>query len=261
MACLCLAALPGSMTFVGSPPAAPAAASALPRPALSSRLGCATWSARVRLAEPLVCMRAQRPGNGTAPQVRTRRESSFGSSSGSRLDAMRARAGVLRQQVYKQQQELNDLEQEIEKAVLRTQRIGSARARPSRGPIQKLTRTLDRSLTQGFAGRWVRTFAKSVDMLGRKLGRVRAKEGPNNARWQSVGQYVQSQTVTATRIVGALVKNPTRLNQLLDPEVPSLLPHMPAILARLDKVLRLSVCICVCVWACMHALQNTASRE
>jgi hypothetical protein len=215
----------------------------------------------VRLAEPLVCMRAQRPGNGTAPHVRPRRESSFGSSSGSRLDAMRARAGVLRQQLYKQQQELKDLEQEIEKAVARTQRIGSARVRASRGPIQSFTRTLDRSLTQGFAGRWVRTFAKSVDMLGRKLGRVRAKEGPNNAQWQSVGQYVQSQTVTATRIVGALVKEPRRLNQLLDPEVPSLLPHMPAILARLDKVLRLSVCICVCAWACVHAPQNTASRE
>jgi hypothetical protein len=212
---LFLAAVPESTTFVGIPASA----------AAGGRVRAE------RLFAPLVCMYAQRY-NSSASQFRPRRTN----DGTSKLDAMRARAGVLRTRIRTQQEELQDLEQAIEKMTMRTQRIGSARVRASRGPFQSFTRTLDRSLTRGFASRWVRTFTDSVAMLRRKLGRVRDREGPNNAQWRSVGQYAVSQTVTATRIVGALVKEPRRLSQLLDPAVPSLIPHMPAILARLDKL-------------------------
>jgi hypothetical protein len=211
-ACLFLATVPESTTFVGIP---------------------ASAAARGRVAAPLVCVHAQRYNSSIAASQFRPRRTSDGTS---KLDAMRARAGVLRTRIRTQQEELQDLEQTIEKMTMRTQRIGSSRMRASRGPVQSFTRTLDRSLTRGLASRWVRTFTDSVAVLIRKLRRVRDREGPNNAQWRSVGQYAVSQTVTATRIVGALVKEPRRLSQLLDPAVPSLIPHMPAILARLDKL-------------------------
>jgi hypothetical protein len=68
------------------------------------------------------------------------------------------------------------------------------------------------------------------------LWRVQNKIGPNNKKWESVGEYISSQTLTGVRIVGDLVQHPTRLKRLVDPDTPTLVPHVPAILARLDKL-------------------------
>jgi len=72
--------------------------------------------------------------------------------------------------------------------------------------------------------------------LRRKLNRVQNKIGPKNKKYKSVQQYIDLQTKTGARIIGDLVSNPNRLLQLADPNTPSLMPHIPAIYARLDQL-------------------------
>ena len=59
---------------------------------------------------------------------------------------------------------------------------------------------------------------------------------PANMKWTSVGDYVAAQTRTGARIVSSIVQDPVRLKQLADPMSPALIPHVPAILARLDRL-------------------------
>ena len=126
------------------------------------------------------------------------------------LDAMRARAGVLRTSILKQQLELQHLERQI---------ICCSQSTPS-----LFNRTLS-------------TFLASSNVLLRKLKRVQQKTGLKNQKWNSVGDYVTHQTATAGRIVSHLVfRNPHELKYLVDQETPTLLPHVPAILARLDRL-------------------------
>jgi hypothetical protein len=148
----------------------------------------------------------------------------------SKVDAMRAQAGVLRTKILKQQQDLEKLEREIEEACSRD----DGRQLPA--PIKSLTQTLDRTITKGVLVRAIGTFVESVNLLLRKLDRVRQRRGPENERWSSVGNFLEAQAGTGIRIVGALAKDPTRLKQLADPYVPSLVPHAPAIIARLDRL-------------------------
>ena len=133
------------------------------------------------------------------------------------LDAMRARAGLLRTSILKQQVELQKLEREIICC--------------SQG--QDYSEQKDQSLQ---LQRMFTTFIYSTNVLLRKLSRVQGKIGPSNQQWRSVGDYVVSQTATGARIVGGLVQNPQRLKYFVDPETPTLVPHVPAILARLDKL-------------------------
>jgi hypothetical protein len=51
-----------------------------------------------------------------------------------------------------------------------------------------------------------------------------------------VEQYVASQTVTGARILGGLLQKPDSLKHLADPNTAYLMPHIPAIYARLDKL-------------------------
>jgi len=150
----------------------------------------------------------------------------------SQLDEMRAQAGVLRTKILKQQQELRVLEAAIEEA--------RSRSRPSAElpePIKTFTSTLNRTPTLTVLGRALDTFVASVNVLRRKLERVRSMRGPENRRWAgSVGRYLEAQTLTGMRIVGTLAQHPEQLRQLADPDVPSLAPHFPAILARLDRL-------------------------
>ena len=46
----------------------------------------------------------------------------------------------------------------------------------------------------------------SFNLLLRKLDRVRERRGPENARWESVGAYMQAQTATSIRIAGMLLR-------------------------------------------------------
>ncbi|KAL7441173.1 hypothetical protein ACHAXM_007667 [Skeletonema potamos] len=86
------------------------------------------------------------------------------------------------------------------------------------------------------AKKFVNTFGESTSVLLRKLERVSTRTGKNNRDYKSVSDFVVQETAAGVRIVGNLLANPSQLTQLIDPETPTLVPHVPAILARLDKL-------------------------
>mmetsp|Transcript_37759 Transcript_37759/g.79628 ORF Transcript_37759/g.79628 Transcript_37759/m.79628 type:complete len:668 (+) Transcript_37759:142-2145(+) len=86
------------------------------------------------------------------------------------------------------------------------------------------------------AKKFVNTFGESTSVLLRKLDRVSSKSGPNNRDYASVTDFVVQETAAGVRIVGNLLSNPSQLSQLVDPDTPALVPHVPAILARLDRL-------------------------
>jgi len=51
-----------------------------------------------------------------------------------------------------------------------------------------------------------------------------------------VADFVVREGAAGVRIVGNLLSDPSQLQQLIDPSTPTLVPHVPAILARLDKL-------------------------
>jgi hypothetical protein len=139
-------------------------------------------------------------------------------------DAMIARAAVLRQSMLKQQVELQQLERDI-------LCISSTASTESNAflnhPLEFVARTAYQARD---------TFSQSTDVLRRKMDRVRQRVGPNNQKYDSVNQYVASQTVTGARILGDLARNPDRLKHLVDRNTATLMPHLPAIYSRLDKL-------------------------
>lgn len=86
------------------------------------------------------------------------------------------------------------------------------------------------------AAKFVNTFGESTSVLMRKLDRVSAKSGPSNRGYASVTDFVVQETAAGVRIVGNLLSDPSTLIQLVDPDTPTLVPHVPAILARLDRL-------------------------
>jgi len=86
------------------------------------------------------------------------------------------------------------------------------------------------------AKKFSNTFGESTSVLLRKLDRVSTRSGKNNRDYKSVSDFVVQETAAGVRIVGNLLSNPSQLTQLIDPETPSLMPHVPAILARLDRL-------------------------
>jgi hypothetical protein len=141
----------------------------------------------------------------------------------SNVDAMRARAGLLRNSILKQQLELQQLDREI---------ICCSQGQDCNSYGQQSNTDQTNLQLQQV----VQTFIYSTNVLIRKLSRVKGKIGPANQQWNNVGDYVASQTRTGARIVRGLVENPERLKYFVDPETPTLVPHVPAILARLDKL-------------------------
>ena len=134
------------------------------------------------------------------------------------LDAMRARAGVLRTNILRQQIELQRLERQI---------VCCMHSQTSQPPLlsssvwHQTNILYNQSLT---------TFRSSSNVLLRKLRRVETKSGPQNQKWDGkVQDYVTHQAKTAGRIVSNLVfSNPHQLKHLVDPETPTLLPHVPS---------------------------------
>ncbi|KAL9180968.1 hypothetical protein ACHAXT_009773 [Thalassiosira profunda] len=86
------------------------------------------------------------------------------------------------------------------------------------------------------ARKFVNTFGESTLVLLRKLDRVSSRSGANNRDYASVTDFVALETAAGVRIVGNLLSNPSQLSQLVDPDTPTLVPHVPAILARLDRL-------------------------
>ncbi|KAL3769505.1 hypothetical protein ACHAW5_001238 [Stephanodiscus triporus] len=84
--------------------------------------------------------------------------------------------------------------------------------------------------------RFLNTLGESTSVLLRKLDRVSSREGASNRDYTSLTDFVVQETAAGVRIVRNLLSNPSQLSQLVDPDTPTLVPHVPAILARLDRL-------------------------
>ena len=174
---------------------------------------------------PHACMRAKRIASSESDKSLERTKKLTNN-----LDELRAQAGVLRTSIFRQQQELaakqeelEAVERRLEAALQSSRRIMSMQTRGERTPLQSLTITLDRTLTNGVFTRTINTFLKSYDvlqvsllknvcvyiyvptvilvpvnrcMLQRKLLRVEARQGKSNRNWNSVTEYVAAQSIT-----------------------------------------------------------------
>mmetsp|Transcript_7431 Transcript_7431/g.8499 ORF Transcript_7431/g.8499 Transcript_7431/m.8499 type:complete len:474 (-) Transcript_7431:88-1509(-) len=136
-----------------------------------------------------------------------------------RRDALIARTAKLRQTIVKQQAELVELENQIACCTTTIDNNAST--------LDSFNNVLNKTLT---------TFIASTDVLKRKLERVHQKVGPNNKKWNSVSEYVIHELASGVRIVSGIVQKPNQIKQLIDPSAPTLVPHVPAILSRLDKL-------------------------
>lgn len=143
------------------------------------------------------------------------------------VDELRAQAGKLRATILQQQLELQKLERKI-----------VCCSSPPRKGILGLYETADSpfEIIQSVTESTLTKLTSSTNVLVRKLGRVQSKTGIKNQNWSSVGEYVAYETAAGARIVSKLVRNPESLLQLVDPETPTLAPHIPAILTRLDQL-------------------------
>ncbi|KAL7483550.1 hypothetical protein ACHAW6_009189 [Cyclotella cf. meneghiniana] len=92
------------------------------------------------------------------------------------------------------------------------------------------------AVLQRQARKFANTFGESTSVLLRKLDRVSSKYGEDERNFESLKDFVVKETSAGIRIVGNLLSNPSQLTQLIDPETPTLIPHVPAILARLDSL-------------------------
>jgi hypothetical protein len=141
-------------------------------------------------------------------------------------DEMISRAAVLRQSILKQQLELQQLERQIVCCSSK-----ASYSSPSTGiyssPIDYIIQTSEQARL---------TFMSSFDALNRKILRVKQKQGKRNKKYKNVEEYIVSQTLTSGRILSDLARNPDRLLHLADPNTPSLVPHLPAIYARMDQL-------------------------
>ena len=92
------------------------------------------------------------------------------------------------------------------------------------------------TVLQRQARKFTNTFSESSSVLLRKIDRVSTRTGPNNRSYASVTDFVVKETSAGIRIVGSLLSHPDQLSQLIDKETPTLIPHVPAILSRLDRL-------------------------
>ena len=156
----------------------------------------------------------------------------------SERDMLIARAAKLRQAIVKQQDELVRLERQIDCC-------GDDGAAPPMGGVGGNNNNRFRSigssstsLVTGLASRLVRTFRASTNVALRKIDRVQKKIGPNNQQYEGrVGAYLFNELFAGLRIASKLATEPAQIRQLVsDPRTPTLVPHAPAILARLDRL-------------------------
>jgi hypothetical protein len=171
----------------------------------------------------------------------------------SEKDMLISRAAKLRQSIVQQQDELITLERHIACCTDN----GDA---PS--IINGITDSLwsSSSVVTNLATRLGRTFQASSNVFLRKIDRVQKQIGPNNQRWEGrVGAYLFYELFVGLRIASKLAAEPSQIKQLVsDPRTPTLVPHAPAILARLD---RLEVHVRPIIAAVLNNRQHLASIE
>ena len=171
----------------------------------------------------------------------------------SRRDQLIARAAKVRQSLVKQQAELIELERQI--ACCGNGGGGTTTDDDESGsdePLQLRRLFMDSNSmnsnsnikndglvwsVQNFVKNTYQKFNSSSLVLKRKLDRVQARQGRNNAKFDgSVWQYIGHELEAAIRIGQNLVSKPEQISYLVDPQTPTLITHVPAILARLDKL-------------------------
>ena len=86
------------------------------------------------------------------------------------------------------------------------------------------------------ARRFANTFGESSSVLFRRIDRESYTTDAKERNLESLSDFVVKETSAGIRIVGNLLSNPSQLTQLIDPETPTLIPHVPAILSRLDRL-------------------------
>lgn len=136
-------------------------------------------------------------------------------------DLLIARAAKLRQSIVRQQAELMELEQTIECCTNGNQQ------QPYVNDFAYIGNKVNSTMYK---------FISSAKVLTRKLERVQRKVGPNNKKWGSVSEYFLHELASGVRIVSGIVQKPKQIQHLIDPSTPTLIPHVPAIIARLDKL-------------------------
>jgi len=153
------------------------------------------------------------------------------------LDLMKKRSLELQSSILLDRIDLQRLERRIlccettELGVIENL-VGNSLERMNEFDFQSNPVTVARRQAKKFAN----TFGESTSVLLRKLDRVSTRSGKNNRDYKSVSDFVVQETAAGVRIVGNLLSNPAQLTQLIDPETPTLVPHVPAILARLDRL-------------------------
>ena len=156
----------------------------------------------------------------------------------SEKDMMIARAAKLRQSIVKQQDELINLERQI--SCCSDDGDSSKMIGNNNIVVSGISYSLwsSSSLVTNLATRLVRTFRASSDVFLRKIDRVQKQIGPNNQKYEGkVGAYLFYEFLSGLRIASKLATEPGQIKQLVsDPRMPTLVPHAPAILARLDKL-------------------------
>lgn len=147
------------------------------------------------------------------------------------LELMRARAAKLRSKILTQQMELQQLDRQI--------MCCSSNTIDDDSPFFRLIGIENSSpleTMQSFVALSLHKFKSSTDVLSRKLSRVESKTGKKNQNFASVEDYIAYETAAGARIVTKLVQNPDKILHLVDRETPTLAPHLPAILSRLDQL-------------------------
>jgi len=139
-------------------------------------------------------------------------------------DAMISRAAVLRQTILREQLELQKLERQI---------VCCSKTQPN---SQQQSAGDAMELLVDLTSQTKATFSNSLNVLLRKLNRVRDQVTPKNKQYKSVTEFMGSQTATGIRILRGLATNPDSIKHLVDPRTPSLIPHIPSIYARLDSL-------------------------
>jgi len=153
------------------------------------------------------------------------------------VDAMVARAGKLRQSIREQQLELQRLENQLICCTDNDSNNGIFSSFKLLTNYNNNNNSDNNQVMEATVNRAWRMFGSSTRVLIRKLERVRDKRGPNNQRYDgSLSDYFVTEMATIPRIVSGFVQNPDRIKHLVDPSTPTLIPHVPAILSRLDKL-------------------------
>lgn len=92
------------------------------------------------------------------------------------------------------------------------------------------------TVTQQRARKFISTLGQSSSVLFRRIDRESYISDAKERNLESLSDFVVKETSAGIRIVGNLLSNPSQLTQLIDPETPTLIPHVPAILSRLDRL-------------------------